>query len=257
MNLRIVLALTLGIAGVSSIGASSLSRGQERTGKKAVIVELFTSEGCSSCPPADQVLTRLVSKQPIDGAEVIGLSEHVDYWNHLGWADPFSSPLFTARQARYEKTFGLNGSYTPQMVVDGDAEFVGSDDERAAQEIAKALRHQKAKLDLMVSGVDSATLTLHIHVSGSPATTGVFVAVTEDDLQSHVRRGENSGRSLSHTAVVRELFKVGDIHRGKQASLTVPIKVRPEWMRKHLKLVVFLQGGGQGGIRGASLVRLN
>src|SRR5438876_2184815 len=113
-----------------------------------IIVELFTSEGCSSCPPADEVLARLERTQPVPGAEIIPLSEHVDYWNYIGWADPFSAAAFSARQGEYARTFGLDGAYTPQMVIDGQTEFIGSNLSQARSAIAKAAQASKAQVTL-------------------------------------------------------------------------------------------------------------
>src|SRR5689334_4635092 len=111
-----------------------------------VIVELFTSEGCSSCPPADALLARLEKNQPVAGAEVIPLALHVDYWNHLGWADPFSSHQFSERQGEYAAVFGNDSVYTPQMVVDGVREFNGSNSSLAQEAIAKAARESKGEV---------------------------------------------------------------------------------------------------------------
>src|SRR5258708_30693112 len=104
-----------------------------------VIVELFTSEGCSDCPPADVLLEKLIATQPIGGAEIIGLGQHVDYWDRLGWKDRFSSSALTNRQQLYQTRFGTESIYTPQMVVDGRTEFVGSDASAARKAIEKAL----------------------------------------------------------------------------------------------------------------------
>src|SRR5882724_13421492 len=113
-----------------------------------VLVELFTSEGCSSCPPADLLLQRLQKTQPLKGIQVISLSEHVDYWNQLGWTDPFSSSFFSERQRRYAETFRGDGVYTPQMVVDGRAQLVGSDSQTALRAIAEAAKARKASVVL-------------------------------------------------------------------------------------------------------------
>src|ERR1700731_1319218 len=113
-----------------------------------VIVELFTSEGCSSCPSADRMLARLEQTQPVPGAQVVAIEEHVDYWNQLGWTDPFSSPQFRARQNDYAVAFHASDIYTPQMVVNGQSQFVGSDANRAYHEIGAAAQSATTAVDL-------------------------------------------------------------------------------------------------------------
>src|SRR5213595_2786377 len=131
-----------------------------------VVVELFTSEGCSSCPPADLLLRRLQQEQPIPGAQVITLSEHVDYWNQLGWTDPFSSSFFTSRQQIYARTIKSTDVYTPQMVVDGSAAFVGSDDRKAFVAIMDAAKAPKAAIGL---GCGRDPMTLQVRIDSPPA----------------------------------------------------------------------------------------
>ncbi|MEO7652913.1 MAG: DUF1223 domain-containing protein, partial [Bryobacteraceae bacterium] len=168
-----------------------------------VLVELFTSEGCSSCPPADELLIDLEKTQPVPGARIIVLSEHVDYWNRLGWTDPFSSQLFSARQHRYAEALRKDGVYTPQMVVDGQGEFVGSDRRRAVAVIAEAARKTKAPVELACRA-EGAALKFTVRIPGPPsADSDVLLAILENDLQSDVQRGENSGRKIQHRGVVR------------------------------------------------------
>src|SRR5579862_7185709 len=188
-----------------------------RTPRTPVLVELFTSESCSSCPPADALLQKLDRSQPVPGADLVVLSEHVDYWDDIGWKDPFSSREFSIRQSDYALRFRLDSPYTPQMVVDGNAELVGSDETRAIRAIEGAAKVAKLAVNVSSLHLEGAhSLALHIQVGPptSPArpTSGlVFVALADESDQSHVRGGENDGRSLTHVAVVRVLEQVGTI----------------------------------------------
>src|SRR5882724_10786173 len=142
---------------------AALAAGATRT---PVVVELFTSEGCSSCPPADDLLSRMAQQQPIANAEVIALEEHVDYWNELGWVDPFSSGEWTARQQVYAGVLGNGNSYTPQMVVDGKTEFVGSQSRKALQAVQQAAAEQRARVTLRPGkSPDSGTESLSVSIT--------------------------------------------------------------------------------------------
>ena len=236
----------------------------------AVIVELFTSEGCSSCPPADALLARLERSQPVSGARIIVLSEHVDYWNNLGWADPFSSPQFRARQNDYARAFGTESVYTPQMVVNGRAEFVGDDYKRASSEIEKAAHQPSATVHLQPSKNerDHELVDLDVSVRDLPpvrvtakkevAPLAVILAVTEDNLSSDVVRGENSGRRLRHAAVVRSFGVIGELDPREKPTLSVrsTLKVPANWKRQDLHAVVFVQERSTQRILGAESVGL-
>jgi hypothetical protein len=168
------------------------------------LVELFTSEGCSSCPPADDVLNTLVADARAHGTPVYALAFHVDYWDSLGWPDPFASPLMTARQQDYARAFGARGLYTPQMVVGGTEEFTGSDDGRARDAVARGLSHATAaSLTARVRRNADGALVVAYAARGTPVGTRVNAALVEDGLVVRVRAGENSGRTLRHDGVVR------------------------------------------------------
>lgn len=229
----------------------------------AVVVELFTSEGCSSCPPADAALARLVAEQPVEGVRIIGLSEHVDYWDRLGWKDPFSARRFSDRQRRYAAAvFEGDRIYTPQMIVDGRTECVAGDLEAARRAVARAARERKVGVRAAVRGVAGAEVSIDILVERRGVGGGaaeVWLAVTEDDLRSEVRRGENSGRTLRHAAVVRSLDVVGRLAREKDARLAVTRAVRlaPAWKPGDVRAVVFVQERGTMRMLGAAIVNLS
>jgi hypothetical protein len=208
-----------------------------------VLVELFTSEGCSSCPPADALLSRLGRTQPVRGADIIALEEHVDYWDRLGWKDPFSSETATARQGEYGEAFGGRQVYTPQMIVDGRAEFVGSSDTDALRAIRAASQAPKPYIQLSWETGDS--LAIHIEpLTNASAGDGaqLFLVVAENMLHSDVKRGENAGHALEHNGVVRQLLPLGKIDAAPAGfSSTVAVHSAREWNRANLRAVVFLQ----------------
>ncbi len=215
-------------------------------GRTPVLVELFTSEGCSSCPPADAVLSDLARTQPVPGAEIIALGQHVDYWNSGGWTDRFSSRAFSVRQNDYAADFHNSTVYTPQMIVDGRAEFVGSDRDRAVQEIARAARAPKADVQISAGGASDNGVPLQIRVDRLPAsaqadTARVYLAVTESGLQSQVGGGENDGRTLRHSAVVRRMSLLGVVPAGGVFTAQPTVPLGAGWNRAHLQAVVFVQ----------------
>jgi hypothetical protein len=212
-----------------------------------VLVELFTSEGCSDCPPADILLARLESMQPVPGARVIALSEHVDYWDHQGWRDPFSSPQFTERQQEYSQLLHDHGPYTPQMVVDGAAGFVGSQSKEALYAIGQAARAPKSAMRITTGDGKVA-----IQVDGVTRAADVLLAVTESNLLSNVARGENAGRKLTHTAVVRSLRVVGKARPGERFTAEVKLAPTRTWKPENLRVVAFLQDRSTRHIVGAA-----
>src|SRR5882724_3163468 len=192
-----------------STGVSIHAAG-DKAARVPVLLELFTSEGCSSCPPADMLLEMLDQKQPIEGAELIVLSEHVDYWDRLGWKDPFSSAQYTARQQDYTNKFNLDGVYTPQLVVDGRFGFVGSNAREASAAIQKAIREQKTALTISNVARNGNQISAHIELPAVPqygkgTKALLYVAIADNRAESQVARGENAGRNLAHVSVTRVL----------------------------------------------------
>ena len=229
---------------------------------RPVIVELFTSEGCSSCPPADALLARLDKEGRIGNAEIIALEEHVDYWDQLGWRDPFSGRQWTERQEDYANVFGNAGVYTPQMVVDGRVEFVGSSQNKARNAIAEAAKEPKTEVaisDVKFAG-EKLQAGVEVKMFAAPLTHAatVWVAVTESGLHSNVKAGENAGEDLHHASVVRSLRKAGEADsRGEIAySGKQELRLDPAWKRENLRLVVFVQDSKSQHILGATSARL-
>jgi hypothetical protein len=229
-------------------------------GAVPVLVELFTSEGCSSCPPADELLMRLVQTQPIPGVQIIALSEHVDYWNRLGWKDPYSSAAFTERQNGYARVFGDDDIYTPQMVVDGGVAFVGGSESKAREAIAAASRLPKAGIEIKTGDrQDGSAPPLVIRVASSGdfkpgAEAEVLLALIEDGLRSDVSRGENAGRKLVHTAVVRRLTTLGSVKLSRGNVFTAEPGFSKDWKKDRLRAVVFVQDRASRRVLGAAAI---
>jgi hypothetical protein len=235
------LCAALAVAAVLSVPARGVAAGQ----KTPVLIELFTSEGCSSCPPADTFLQRLADTQPLEGVQVIALGHHVTYWDHQGWKDRFSALQFTGRQEQYGSALRVESIYTPQMIVDGRFQFVGSDTKagRDALDRAAAMRH--GDLTITVEASAANKLAVSVNAMGLPMLSGknradIMLAITEDGLRSNVRAGENNGRTLVHAAVVRRLTTIGEAS-GQDASARSTVALDREWQRANLKAVAFVQ----------------
>ena len=268
MKKAILVAAFLGAVGVWFIFGILRTQGTQAGTSDAgnpvrpVVVELFTSEGCSSCPPADALLARLDDQQKLGNAEIVALEEHVDYWDQLGWRDPFSGAQWTARQQEYANSFGNEGVYTPQMVVDGRAEFVGSSQGKAKSAIVEAAQQPKA--EVVLTGLDASAEKSHVRIAITklPDTAvrdaQVWLAVTETGLHSNVKAGENSGEDLHHAAVVRSLRKIGEAKARKDVAYSAEQEVRLDsiWKRENLRVVVFVQDPKSRHILGAASLRL-
>jgi hypothetical protein len=208
-----------------------------------VLVELFTSEGCSSCPPADKLLGRLVNETPINGTDVIALGYHVDYWDRLGWKDRFSSAAYTERQNRYAAAWKSDQIYTPQTVVDGRVALVGTDAAKIVQAIADARSRPRAQVTVSVGGDAKRVVTLDVAPPAGVAMAGdVFLVVAEDGLATDVKAGENANRRIEHSGVVRRVDKVGRLQSGQTCKVSdYALKLDPSWKAGALRAVAIVQ----------------
>ena len=225
---------------------------------RPVLVELFTSEGCSSCPPADRMVEILDTQQPIAGAQLIVLSEHVTYWDHDGWKDPNSSSVLTDRQAAYENVLGEPSSFTPQIIVDGAKQIRIDQPQQQMEEIFhSAAATPKVPLRIGEVSVDGGDHpVVHAHVEADENTdkrnADVYVAVALNRVESQVLKGENGGKRLVHVAVVQELTKVGKLSKGKNFAQDVQLKLKPGTDPKNMRLVAFVQEPGPGKVVAAA-----
>jgi hypothetical protein len=222
-----------------------------------ILVELFTSEGCSSCPPADVMLEKM-DAQPIPGAQLIVLSEHVDYWDHDGWKDPYSSSLVTERQNDYVRALGLKTAYTPQVIVDGTSEIRLSDPQQFKQVFQRALAAGTLPVRIVALNLATGTPPVirgRVEVDKDPARrdADVYVVAALDHAESQILRGENSGKHLTHVAVVEQIKRIARITKGNGASQDFELKLKSGNNQTNLRIVVFVQQAGPGKVLGAAL----
>jgi hypothetical protein len=218
-----------------------------------VLIELFTSEGCSDCPPADELLRQVSGRRTERGQLIVGISEHVTYWNSLGWKDPFSVDQYTERQNAYGAHFGLASVYTPQMVVNGREQFVGSDRRALAAALASEAQRKHIELHITSAQITEKSIAFSYSAMSLPTNDSLqLVAVIVDDMdRSSVTRGENSGRNLTHVSVARAIAPLGALHETGQQSLSIPLPpsfTANPGVGHHL--VLFAQQDGSGAVLG-------
>lgn len=261
--MRIFFAGLVALAACAMFALRASAQTPATDSERPVIVELFTSEGCSDCPPAEALAMKL-EKQPIAGADVIVLEEHVDYWNRQGWVDPFSSVEWTERQQDYVSKLANGNPYTPEMVVEGQSEFVGSNGRAALAAIENAASGAQANVTITGAGADpkgSQEVKISVgKLNGAAAgdVAEVWLAVTEDGLHSAVRAGENAGHNLYHAAVVRSLRKIGVARADGDAAFTgtAQVKLKSGWNPKNMHVVAFVQEKKSRKILGAASAKV-
>jgi hypothetical protein len=252
------LALTVSVSLVFGQEGTTSKEGAGKGGgarQSFAVVELFTSEGCSSCPPADALLAEILEDAQKDGRQVFCLSFHVDYWNQLGWTDPFGSAAFSRRQQAYARALKADQVYTPQMIVNGAEELVGSDRRRSRAAIDAALkRPEQVRIELhREKPKATGAFTLSYQIAGAAPGVMLNVALVERDKVSAVKRGENGGRTLRHQNVVR-VFKT--LHLEANGKGSVHLDLPTDLVRGKASVIAYVQEPETRTILGASALAL-
>jgi hypothetical protein len=256
MHFRVLLTASCALLVTHAVPLSAF--GQDVAGNKPAsiaIVELFTSEGCSSCPPADELLRQINLKRTNAGQLILGISEHVTYWNNLGWRDPYSLPVFTERQSVYASRLSAEGSYTPQMVLNGRRDqFVGSNSGALQHALLDDSRRSHLALSILSTNRAPSGVDVTFSLKQSIAKPLDIIAVLTDDAdRSTVLRGENGGRMLQHVSVARSLTRVATVKGDSEQSVHIP---SPDGMQVDSNsghhLILFAQEPHQGAVLGAA-----
>lgn len=244
MHVRLYACLVILLSAVAGFGSAAAA-----DTRAPIVVELFTSQGCSSCPPADAYLRELAAR-----GDVIALSFHVDYWDYIGWKDPFAHPAATRRQKAYAASFGKRQIYTPQMVIDGQHQAVGSDRRKVRRALDRARRAGADKLAVTFSRGADGKLTVNIpEGSGAQRPAKVWMVLFDRSHTTSIGRGENSGRTLAYTNVVREIRQIGEWN-GKAMSIALRLPASASNPRDVCAVIVQLPGMGR--ILGAAVESL-
>lgn len=231
-------------------GANTVNITSER---KTVLVELFTSEGCPNCPPADKQLAFLETQQPVAGADVITLGYHVDYFNDRGWKDEYSDANYTKRQQLYAARLGAQGLYTPQMIVDGQTQFVGNNPAKANEAITRAIATDRPQVSATASG---STANVSVTGIGRHMTGTAVLAIAEDGLVSQPNTGSNRGKKLEHISVVRGLVPFGKIsEQAGEFQGSVQLPTNPAWKQANVRYIIYLQEDMSGRIIASGRVK--
>ncbi|WP_212004806.1 thioredoxin family protein [Chitinophaga sp. HK235] len=248
MKSLIISAISMCFTSLSASCSGPLINTTDST-KGFAVVELFTSEGCSSCPPADALLSRL--EQESNGKPVYLLAFHVDYWDHQGWRDSFSQHIFSERQQQYAAWLRRPNIYTPQMVINGSSEFVGSDVSAVKYAINESLNQPASSSLLLQTKLEGQQLEVSWQLLPVPKNTRLLLALVQKNGQSQVRAGENAGRKLSHVQIVQQLT-TADPGRSARTVLSLPAGFNTQdW-----ELIGFVQRDTDGRIIAAAKAAL-
>ena len=235
----IIFLIGIGFIGLLAFSSEKKEKISMNKSEKAdfVILELFTSQGCSSCPSADKLLAKTYEEAQKNHKQLFVLSYHVDYWDRLGWKDPFSQSLFTKRQYEYAKLFGLQGVYTPQVIVNGNKEFVGSDVRKLNSALENNL-NSKAKIDISLEDVkwQNSQVSFGYNLKGDFKNSQLQIAIISKKEETNIPRGENSGLKLSGTNVVRVLQTLKSIEKS-----TISVALPKDLVKENTRIVVFAQ----------------
>ncbi len=206
--------------------------------KPFALVELFTSEGCSSCPPAEKVLSDIKTDAEKNHKNIFCLEYHVDYWNRLGWKDPFSSFQYTNRQKNYCSVLNEESIYTPMMIVNGTESFTGSNSEKAKSAIASALKDEPSiELIARIDSIMNDTAFVYCQSSKTDKNFFLRLVITQNKLVSKIGKGENSGKTLNHEGVLRVFFS--SEMRNNSSQVKIPLK--KFLPNKNCELIGFIQ----------------
>ena len=249
------IAITLVIACIAFGSDKTVARVPAKLSQQAeefqpvALIELFTSQGCSSCPSADYLLMQTINAAKKEGRNIFALSFHVDYWNRLGWTDPFSTKEYSQRQNEYASELNLNSVYTPQMIVNGTSEFVGSDSKKLEAALNKSLNENPAAAfkALSASLQYNAAPKVKFALDGNFADCKINFALVSINETTSVNRGENDGLILTNQHVVRQFISIAATAEGE-----VSFKNRPIPSAGNMAIVAYIQHNGDLKIIGAA-----